>query len=66
MEALERGGEVVRIKIADLAGDLLDRQLATLDEPGGLLHPDPLQKLHRGAAEDRLEAAAEVAGAEPD
>lgn len=66
MEALERGGEVVRVKVADLSGDLLDRQVTPLEEPRGLLHPDPLQELHRGAAEHGLEAPAEVAGAEPD
>ena len=63
MEAFERGGKVVRITIPDLSGHFLDRQLTPLDELGGLFHPHPPQKFHGGAAEGRLEAPAEMAGA---
>ena len=64
MKSLEGRGEVVRIQIPDLSGDLLDRQLGVLNELGGFLHSHPLQVFHRGAAEGRLEPPAEMAGAE--
>lgn len=64
MEALEGRGKVIRIKIPDLSGYLLDRQLTVLNELGSFLHSHPLKVFHRRAAESRLETPAEMAGAQ--
>ncbi len=64
MEALERGGEVIRITIPDLSGYLLDRQVTVLDQLSSFLHPRPLQAFHRRKAKGRFKRSAEVTRAQ--